>query len=94
MTLNRIAAYLQEREYIAGEVQMWTNQLSEQLVMELKSLSSSFKFCVTCVIMQRLEAGLHISSTCYWDTQSDGSLTVKWDNKTMYCIVNIFGLAL
>mmetsp|Transcript_33000 Transcript_33000/g.58071 ORF Transcript_33000/g.58071 Transcript_33000/m.58071 type:complete len:112 (-) Transcript_33000:2714-3049(-) len=94
LTLSKISQFLSDKEYISTEAQQWTSQLSEQLVLDLKELSSNFKFCITCVIMQRLEAGLHISSTCYWDTTTDGSLTVKWDNKSMYCIVNIFALAL
>ncbi|KAL5266508.1 hypothetical protein ACHWQZ_G003779 [Mnemiopsis leidyi] len=27
-------------------------------------------------------------------TKLDGSCTVRWENKTMYCIVSIFGLAI
>jgi dynein light chain Tctex-type 1 len=94
LTLNRVSHQLADREYSATEAQQWTSQLSEQLILDLKGLSGNFKFCVTCVIMQRLEAGLHISSTCYWDTTTDGSLTVKWESKSMYAIVNIFALAL
>jgi dynein light chain Tctex-type 1 len=94
LTLNKVAQFLGDKEYTASEAQQWSTKLSEQLILELKELSGAFKFCVTCVIMQRLEAGLHISSTCYWDTMADGSLTVRWDSKSMYCIINIFALAL
>ena len=49
---------------------------------------------VTCVIMQKNGAGLHTASSCYWDNSTDGSCTVRWENKTMYCIVSVFGLAI
>ena len=39
-------------------------------------------------------AGLHTASSCYWDNSTDGSCTVRWENKTMYCIVSVFGLAI
>lgn len=51
-------------------------------------------FAVTCTIMQKNGAGLHTASSCYWDNVTDGSCTVRWENKTMYCIVSVFGLAL
>lgn len=39
-------------------------------------------------------AGLHTAASCYWDNTTDGSRTVRWENKTMYCITTVFGLAL
>ena len=52
-------------------------------------------YCVVnCVIMQKTGAGLHTAISCYWDTSTDGSCTIKWENKTMYCIVTVFGLAI
>jgi len=58
------------------------------------SLISNCMFAVTCTIMQKNGAGLHTASSCYWDNATDGSCTVRWENKTMYCIVSVFGLAL
>lgn len=51
-------------------------------------------FVVTCMIMQKNGAGLHTASSCYWNNDTDGSCTVRWENKTMYCIVSVFGLAI
>lgn len=44
--------------------------------------------------MQKNGAGLHSASSCYWDNNTDGTCTVRWENKTMYCIVSVFGLAI
>lgn len=49
---------------------------------------------VTCMIMQKNGAGLHTASSCYWNNDMDGSCTVRWENKTMYCIVSVFGLSI
>ncbi|GCB73569.1 hypothetical protein scyTo_0002649 [Scyliorhinus torazame] len=49
---------------------------------------------VTSVIMQKNGAGLHTASSCYWDNLGDGSCTVRWENKTMFCIVSVFGLGI
>jgi dynein light chain Tctex-type 1 len=55
---------------------------------------------VTVAIMQKNGAGVHTTHSCYWDTVTDGALMVKWpgdkakdQNKTMYCIVSVFGLS-
>ena len=53
-----------------------------------------FPLLVNCVVMQKTGAGLHTAMSCYWDNNTDGSCTIKWENKTMYCIVTVFGLAI
>lgn len=53
-----------------------------------------FYLSVTCAIMQKNGAGFHAASSCYWDNMTDGSCTVRWENKTMYVIVSVFGLAI
>ncbi len=44
--------------------------------------------------MQKNGAGLHTATSCYWDNTSDGSATVRWENKTMYCVATVFGLSI
>ena len=85
---------LEPKAYNQGEVQNWTAEVSEKVALSLKDISSGFKYAVTCVIMQKGEAGLHISSTCFWDSSTDGSFSIKWENATMHCILNVFALVL
>lgn len=75
-------------------VQQWSATVSEQCLSALSKLKKSFKYVVTCSIMQKTGAGLHTASSCYWDSATDGTCTVRWENKTMYCIVSVFGLAI
>ena len=51
---------------------------------------------VNCVIMQRTGAGYHTAISCYWDSNTDGTCTVNWgdSNKTMHCVVTVFGMAM
>ena len=53
-----------------------------------------FSCTVTCILMQKVGAGLHATSSCVWDPMTDGCCTVKWENKTIYCMVTVFGLAI
>ena len=61
--------------------------------MALKDISNGYKYAVTCAILQKGEMGLHLSSTCFWDAASDGSFSVRWENGTMHCILNVFAMA-
>lgn len=71
----------------------WVSEICETSLKRLTGLGKPFKYCVTCVIMQKNGAGLHTASSCYWDNGTDGSRTIRWENKTMYCIATVFGLA-
>ncbi|ESO09246.1 hypothetical protein HELRODRAFT_73452, partial [Helobdella robusta] len=80
--------------YHLNKVNQWTSNVVEQCLNQLSKLGKPFKYIVTCVIMQKNGGGLHTASSCYWDNATDGSCTVRWENKTMYCVVSVFGLAL
>ena len=69
---------------------------SRTVNLQLDSYLNFFhsQYIVTCTIMQKNGAGLHTASSCFWDNTTDGSCTVRWENKTMYCIVSVFGLSL
>ncbi|XP_043916173.1 dynein light chain Tctex-type 1-like [Protopterus annectens] len=78
--------------YQHNRVNQWTSSVVETCLNQLTKLGKPFKYIVTCVIMQKNGAGLHTASSCFWDNAVDGSCTVRWENKTMYCIVSVFGL--
>ncbi|TDH00460.1 hypothetical protein EPR50_G00188750, partial [Perca flavescens] len=80
--------------YQHSRVNQWSTSVVEQCLSQLSKLGKPFKYIVTCIIMQKNGAGLQTASTCFWDNSSDGSCAVRWENKSMYCIVNVFGLAL
>lgn len=68
--------------------------LSAAIVDKLTNRSEDFKFLVTVIILEKKNGGFHLFSTCYWDQEQDGTVTVRWDNPTMHCIVTVFGVTL
>ncbi|XP_028809364.1 dynein light chain Tctex-type 1 isoform X1 [Denticeps clupeoides] len=80
--------------YQHSRVNQWTNSIVEQCLGQLSKLDKPFKYIVTCIIMQKNGAGLQTASSCFWDNATDGSCTVRWENKSVYCIVSVFGLAI
>lgn len=49
---------------------------------------------VRVTITQKNGSGLHTAAAYFWDTLTDGTCTVRWENKYMYCIVNVWGMSL
>jgi len=91
---DTIKNYLEKKTYTSKEVQNWVNAISDNIIKALTEMNKNFKFMVTCIIMQKNDAGLNVASTCYWNSQVDGYCTIKWENPTMFCIVNIFAVGL
>uniref|UniRef100_A0A0G4HAI0 Dynein light chain Tctex-type 1 n=1 Tax=Chromera velia CCMP2878 TaxID=1169474 RepID=A0A0G4HAI0_9ALVE len=80
--------------YNPKEVQTWVDAMAQGIVEKLTDLNGNFKYIVSSIILQRSHAGFHCSTTCYWDYNTDGSLTFRWENKSMLCIITVFGVAL
>uniref|UniRef100_UPI00398EBB62 dynein light chain Tctex-type 1-like n=1 Tax=Pristiophorus japonicus TaxID=55135 RepID=UPI00398EBB62 len=78
--------------YQPSRVNQWTSVV-ELCLSRLTKLDKPFKY-MTSVIMLKNGAGLHRASSCFWDNNADGSCTVGWENKTMFCIVSVFGLGI
>ena len=89
-----IEVTISSNDYISSKINTWINSISALALTNLAKLQKAFKYIVTCVILEKTGAGLCLASSSYWDTSRDGSCTVRWENKSMCCIVNVFGLAI
>jgi dynein light chain Tctex-type 1 len=88
-----IKAHLADKTYNQKEAQAWTNAISDEIIKTLHSLQKGFKFICNGTIFQKGDASLHFSSTCLWNPNSDGSITVKHETETMHCFICLFGVA-
>jgi dynein light chain Tctex-type 1 len=88
-----IKSHLDGKTYNQKEAQTWTNSISDEIIKTLHSQQRGFKFICNGTIFQKGEASLHFSSTCLWNPNSDGSITVKYENETMHCFICLFGVA-
>jgi len=89
-----VDSVLSNATYSHTKVKQWTSMCIEQSLKKLKDLNKPFKYIVTAVLMQKNGAGLHTATSCFWDNTTDGSATLRWENKSMYCIVTVFGLSI
>lgn len=62
------------------------------MLKKLKDLDTSFKYCVTCVLMQKNGAGLTAAFSAWWDRASgDGCAVVAWESEFLHAIVTVYG---
>ena len=87
-------AQLTDSEYAAALVPDWARNVSEGCVRELQCVSGEFKFVVNCTIVQKIGAGVCASSAALWDSETDGCLSVRWENEHMIAVVFVVGCAL
>lgn len=80
-------------DYSQALVNKWTASIVERCLTQLVKQQKTYKYIVTCAVMQKTGAGLHTANSCFWDTTMDGSCTVRWENRTMYCVVSVFAVA-
>lgn len=94
-----IDSHLKDEEYADHRVAQWIDHICEDVIEELHSTRKPFKYIVHCTIMQRTGSALHSSKSAYWDSVSDGSITVTWPkrnaaaeqtSKTIICMVTVF----
>eukprot|EP00826_Nyctotherus_ovalis_P017328 TRINITY_DN1509_c0_g1_i10.p4 TRINITY_DN1509_c0_g1~~TRINITY_DN1509_c0_g1_i10.p4 ORF type:complete len:112 (+),score=50.49 TRINITY_DN1509_c0_g1_i10:108-443(+) len=94
VVLGSIEAELKGKEYSAKEGPTYAHQISESVIKQLPEKSKDFKYSVSCIILNKSEGGLHMSSSCFWNASTDGNIVERWENETMYCIVTLFAFAL
>ncbi|KAL4840793.1 hypothetical protein H8958_010177, partial [Nasalis larvatus] len=66
----------------------------EQSLTHLVKLGKAYKYIVTCAVVQKSTSGFPAASSGFWNTTSDGTCTIRWENQTMNCIVNVFAIAI
>ena len=92
MINDTIKQFLNGKNYEINKAQSWCNQISDEIIKCLNQQQRGFKFLCNSTIFQKGDASLHFSSTCLWNPNGDGSLTIKYENDKMHCFVCLFGI--
>ena len=77
-------------EYDRTKVNQWSQQIIEACIKDLAKLQKKFKYVVTSVIQQNNGAAIASAATAFWDTKSDGLISVQLGQPTYICIVTVF----
>ncbi|KAG5453404.1 Dynein light chain Tctex-type [Clonorchis sinensis] len=87
-----IETVLSQQSYVHDQTQQWARTIIEGCLDKLVKLSKPYKYIVNCTLAQKNGGGLYNASSCYWDNTKDDTCTVKWENRTIACIVTVFGV--
>ena len=89
-----IASNLEGQKYNLTKVTDWVESIGSETLSRLREISPNFKYIVNVLVLSKSGAGLHLETCSFWDAKTDGSVTVKFENETMTCIVTCLGLAI
>ena len=70
---QNLQAVLSEVQYDSERVGTWTNQVIDSCLRGLQAMGKSYKYIVTCILLQKNGAGLHTAAGAYWDGKKDGA---------------------
>ncbi|KAF8292991.1 putative dynein light chain Tctex-type [Trypanosoma cruzi] len=76
------------------KVDVWVDDVVENVLKNLADLKKPFKYVVNCVVMQRTGAGISTGFISLWDNTLDGVVHVPFENDTLHCFVTVFFLKL
>lgn len=87
---------LGEKDFRSEHIHQWNAEILNEILTRLQIIayertSPQMKYVVTVLIGEKL--GLHTALACLWDGTTDGCVTVKWENKKIFSIITVFGLA-
>eukprot|EP00759_Apiculatamorpha_spiralis_P043890 PhF_6_TR41049/c0_g1_i1/m.62177/K10420/DYNLT; dynein light chain Tctex-type 1 len=84
-----------EGKYDSVRASHWINKVCEACMEKLIQKSRPFKYVVTCLIMRRNGAGIHVCSAALWSQDTDNCVCEVFDmvNKPTYAVVTVYWVA-
>lgn len=100
---NRLVTQILEQQLTGKEYELsksleWSQEIADTILDRINSTHVTpnglhrYKYIVNCSI-QKHGSGLQSSSACYWNSQTDVATCVKFEHKSINCIVNVYAIA-
>eukprot|EP00755_Sulcionema_specki_P024794 Sspe_Gene.81927::Locus_53218_Transcript_1_5_Confidence_0.333_Length_434::g.81927::m.81927/K10420/DYNLT; dynein light chain Tctex-type 1 len=86
--------FTQTQTYQHSKVGQWVQQIVDSCMQSLTQLKMPRKYIAHCTIVQKGGAGMHTSTACFWDANSDGYFSHRVENKSMVCVTTVYGINL
>lgn len=88
-----------DQMFFSDRLKYWHQEILNELIEKFKQIETktTMKYVVTLLIGEKndsMQMGLHTALACLWDGTTDGCLTVKWENRTVFTIATVFALSL
>lgn len=85
---------LSDQTYAHSKTQSWNDEICRITLRNLQDIENThYKYIVSSVLTEKTEHGLHMSKSCYWDSETDYFVSFHYENKSLHAIVTIFAVA-
>jgi len=68
----------------------WAQSVIDTCLKELVKMNKPYKYIVTCIIQQKIGAGLQTVTSMYWDKKTDGMTTAQMESINLGVVVTVF----
>ena len=93
LTKEYLDNFFKDKDYDPKDAKEWTKTIAKELITKLNDQRSGFKYICNCTIFQKGDAIHLFSSSCVWNPNTDGLITVQHKSDQIYCYCCIFGVA-
>ncbi|DBA91170.1 hypothetical protein WJX82_006190 [Trebouxia sp. C0006] len=84
---------MEGQQYDPVKAAQYAKQLADDLREKIKALGyDRHKLVVQVTLGQKKGQAMRVVSRCLWDTHSDSSASELYENETLYCVCQVYGL--
>jgi hypothetical protein len=83
-------SFLKDKVFNLKDADFLITHLKEKIMSDLQKISEYFKYVLTIVLLQNDSKGLVQNTSSYYDIETDGIISEKYDFSNISCIVNLF----
>ncbi|XP_071838432.1 dynein light chain Tctex-type 5-B-like [Apostichopus japonicus] len=88
-----VGRHLDNRQYEPEFCKETTKAISEDVKSRVKLMKlGRYKIICLVHIGQLKDQGLHVTSRCLWDADSDNSSSFEYRNSTLFAVATVFGI--
>ncbi|XP_055940873.1 dynein light chain Tctex-type 1-like [Argiope bruennichi] len=79
------------KTYDHHKLMQWIDDLLRKILDQLADFRIE-KYLVLCNVQSKCGAGENIAVSLHWDAETDVSSTVRWENDSMVCVVQVISM--
>jgi hypothetical protein len=87
-------SFLKDKVFNLKDADFLINNLKEKIMKDLQKISEYFKYVLCVVLLQSDSSGLVQNTSSYYDIESDGIISEKFNFSNISCIVNLFSFSI
>lgn len=87
---DAVTEIIGDASYTHDSTTQWTNSIVENLVRKFVNIDRDNKYIVSCMIVQKSDAGMRSATSCFWNAQTDNGHSVTTERSDMYVITTVF----